>query len=377
MSDKEIFMYVKELGNLYLYDVLLEFIYPRVFVCEDSFNSKFLFYEMSSNHDKDVWLVSRISKLEYYDLIDRKKSIQKTYDGKAGFNLFSITKNYKTDGDEIELSLNAKEWIKMLPSEPVFSEKEIVDDINDETLQFARENNVTTVAIRLFAGSDRHHISCNFINDVSSAFTSLTNSVSGIKRKQPLEVFMKAGSCIVNLFFPDQINLFNESDAIYEMGIVNEVLESKNLSEGLSKVKDQKKFIESYKKMLDAIRKTGSCVQFTTASPNSTKTKKIELSKEEVLRRYDYIKDINHIEKETLQVKGKLIAMDVKTKRFKLLLDDGSIKAGEVGNELLESTSFELPNSYDAKIDVEKYIDIKQNCTKEKVVLKTLVKSFC
>lgn len=123
MSDKEIFMYVKELGNLYLYDVLLEFIYPRVFVCEDSFNSKFLFYEMSSNHDKDVWLVSRISKLEYYDLIDRKKSIQKIYDGKAGFNLFSITKNYKTDGDEIELSLNAKEWIKMLPSEPVFSEK--------------------------------------------------------------------------------------------------------------------------------------------------------------------------------------------------------------------------------------------------------------
>ena len=221
MSDKEIFMDVKELGNLFLYDVLLEFIYPRVFVCEDIFNSKYLFYEMSSTPNKDVWLVSKISKEEYYNLIDRKNSIQKAYEGKSGFNIFIITKIYKEEVDLIELSLDVDEWIKMLPVNPVFSEKEIMDDVNDDTLQFARDNNATTVAIRLFAGTDRHSISCNFINDVSSAFTSLTNAVSGKKRKQPLEVFMKAGSCIVNLFFPDQINLFNESDAIYEMNIVN------------------------------------------------------------------------------------------------------------------------------------------------------------
>ena len=41
MSDNEIFMQVKELGDLYLYDVLLEYIYPRVFICEDIFNSKY------------------------------------------------------------------------------------------------------------------------------------------------------------------------------------------------------------------------------------------------------------------------------------------------------------------------------------------------
>ena len=375
MSDKEIFMDVKELGNLFLYDVLLEFIYPRVFVCEDIFNSKYLFYEMSSTPNKDVWLVSKISKEEYYNLIDRKNSIQKAYEGKSGFNIFIITKIYKEEVDLIELSLDVDEWIKMLPVNPVFSEKEIMDDVNDDTLQFARDNNATTVAIRLFAGTDRHSISCNFINDVSSAFTSLTNAVSGKKRKQPLEVFMKAGSCIVNLFFPDQINLFNESDAIYEMNIVNEVLESDTLSDGLSKVKNKKSFINSYKKMLDAVRKTGSCVQFTTASPNSTKAQKIELSKEEVISRYEYIKDVNHIENETMQLKGNLIALDVKTKRFKIQLDNGSIKSGEIKKDLLESSSFEIPNMYNATIDVDKYYDEKHNCLKEKYILRNLVKN--
>lgn len=105
MDNQNIFMHVDELGDLYLYDVLLEFIYPRVFVCEDLFNSKYLFYEMSSDQDRDVWLVTKISNREYYDLIDRNKSIQDAYNGKSGFNLFSITKIYKEEEDLIELSL--------------------------------------------------------------------------------------------------------------------------------------------------------------------------------------------------------------------------------------------------------------------------------
>ena len=39
MSDKEVFMQVAELGDLYLYDVLISYIYPRVFVCEDTYDS--------------------------------------------------------------------------------------------------------------------------------------------------------------------------------------------------------------------------------------------------------------------------------------------------------------------------------------------------
>lgn len=373
MSDKEIFMEVKELGTLYLYDVLLEYIYPRVFVCEDSYGCKYIFYEVSSRDNKDIWLVARISKKEYYSLVDRKKMIQKAYEKKTGFNLFSISKIYGDNEDIIELSLNSTdELIKRLPKKPVYAQKELIDDIADETLAVARETGATTFDVRLFPGTDRHFIPQNLLSDLCAAVTSLTNSIFGQRRGEAIRVATAPGSCIVRFSFPDQINLFNESDAISEMNVINDVLGSDTFVEGLNKVKDQKGFIRSYSKVLDTIRKTGSDVQFTTASPNSTSVKKVELTKETVQNRYEDVKDIYKIEQTTDVVKGTLIALDMKSKRFKFQLEDGTIKSGLLTNDFLETGSYELPKMYEATINVEKYIDDKQRCNKEKYCLKEL-----
>lgn len=372
MSDKEIFMQVKELGNLYLYDVLLEYIYPRVFICEDIYDSKYLFYEVSSKDDKDTWLVAKVSKKEYYALVDRKKSIQKAYVKKTGFNLFSITKTYGETEDVVELAFDAKELISKLPKNPVYSEKELIDDIAEKTLEVARETGATTFDIRLFPGTDRHFIPQNWLSDLCAAITSLTRSVFGQKRSEALQVATAPGSCVVRFSFPDQINLFNQSDAINEMNVINGVLSSESITEGLEKVKDQRGFIKSYSKVLDTIRKTGSDVQFTTASPNSTKVEKVELTRDMVRSRYNDVKGIYKVEKETVVLKGTLIALDIKTKKFKLQLEDGTIRSGVVTNEFLEAGSFELPKLYDATIDIEKYIDEKQESSKEKYCLKEL-----
>lgn len=373
MSDNEVFMQVKELGDLYLYDVLLSYIYPRVFVCEDIYDGKYLFYEVSSSENKDIWLVAKVTKKEYYDLVDRKKSIQKAYEDKTGFSMFSISKTYGDDEGRIELTLNAKEWVEKLPQDPVFAEKELIDDINEKTLEAARENGATTFDIRLFPGTDRHFIPQNILSDLCRDMTSLTNSIFGRRRSEVLRVATAPGSCIVRFSFPDQINLFNESDAIKEMDVINEVLASESITEGISKVKNQTGFIRSYSKILNTIRKTGSDVQFTTASPNSTTVQKIKLTKETVQDRFEDVKNVHNIEKETITIKGTLIALDIKSKRFKLQLDDGTIKSGVVTNEFLKTGSSELPKSYDAVIDIEKYIDKYHMSSKEKYCLKALL----
>lgn len=372
MSDKEIFMQVKELGDLYLYDVLLEYIYPRVFVCEDIFDSKYLFYEVSSKDNRDTWIVAKVTKKEYYSLVDRKKSIQKAYEKKSGYNLFTITKSYGEEEDIIELSLDVKEWEKKLPKEPVFAEKEIIDDVAEETLEVARETGATTFDIRLFPGTDRHFVPQNILSDLCAAMTSLTSSVFGQKRGEALRVATAPGSCIVRFSFPDQINLFNETDAVNAMSVINSVLSSEVISEGLEKVKEKTKFIKSYSKILDAIRKTNSDVQFTTASPNSTEVQKIELSSSVVKNRYDDVKDICKVEKETVEIKGTLIALDIKAKKFKLQLEDGSIKSGVLTNEFLDNGSFEIPKEYIATIDIEKLINHDKYSYKEKYCLKKL-----
>ena len=44
MKNKEVFMQVQELGDLYLCDVLVSYIYPRVFVCEDKYSCKYIYF---------------------------------------------------------------------------------------------------------------------------------------------------------------------------------------------------------------------------------------------------------------------------------------------------------------------------------------------
>lgn len=372
MSDKEIFMQTKELGNLYLYDVLLAYIYPRVFVCVDIFDSKYLFYEVSSKDNKDIWLVAKITKKEYYSLVDKKRPIQKAYEKKNSFNVFSISKTYGEIEDIIDLSFDVKEWIKKLPGEAVYAEKEIIDDVVQETLEVARETGATTFDIRLFPGTDRHFVPQNILSDLCAAMTSLTSSVFGQRRGEALRVATAPGSCIVRFSFPDQINLFNETDAVNEMNVINSVLSSGSISEGIGKVKNQTKFIRSYSKILDTIRKTNSDVQFTTASPNSTEVKKVEMSSDVVKSRFEDVKDIYKVEKETLTINGMLVALDIKAKRFKLQLKDGSIKSGVVTNEFLTIGTFELPKEYSAIVDIEKFIDNKKVSVREIYCLKEL-----
>jgi hypothetical protein len=123
MSDNELFMHVEQLGDLYIYDVLLSYIYPRVFVCRDIYDCKYLFCEMDSDaDDKDVWLVARVTEKEYYDFANRKKPIQRVYDGKNRFELFFITKTYG-DEEKIDLIMDGKTWLSHLPEQPVYAEK--------------------------------------------------------------------------------------------------------------------------------------------------------------------------------------------------------------------------------------------------------------
>lgn len=120
MSDDKIFMHGPELGNLYLYDVLLSYIYPRIFICEDSNRDKYIFYEVSSKDNRDVWLVSKISEEDCCSLAEGKKAIQTVYADRT--NLFSVTKTYGQSKDTVEISSDVSEWVKKLPEKPVYAD---------------------------------------------------------------------------------------------------------------------------------------------------------------------------------------------------------------------------------------------------------------
>ena len=121
MNNKDFFASVEGDDNLYIVDVLLSYIYPRIFICENDENDKFLLYEMSNENNIDTWLVARISDDEYDSLQNKKLSVQEVYRGKD--DMFLLSKVYKENEDVVHISFdNLDFWINKLPIKPVYTE---------------------------------------------------------------------------------------------------------------------------------------------------------------------------------------------------------------------------------------------------------------
>ena len=122
------FMRTEETGTLYLSidDILLNYIYPRVFACTtDTEGERYLFYEVYAKGSKDIWLVAKIGEEEYRDIVEQKRAIQSAYKNKEDIDVFTITNMRKDYVDNVSVAFDAGKWIERLPDEPVFAENDI------------------------------------------------------------------------------------------------------------------------------------------------------------------------------------------------------------------------------------------------------------
>ena len=110
----------KELGNFYLCDVLLEYIYPRLFICENDNNRLFLLYEISSQQNRDIWLAKEISEEERESLLNKKISLQESFQKDSSKN-FLLAKTYG-EKDKDEIIASTENTLEKLPEKPVFAD---------------------------------------------------------------------------------------------------------------------------------------------------------------------------------------------------------------------------------------------------------------
>lgn len=126
----DVFISIEDIGELYLSAVLVYFEYPRVFVCIDTYDNKYIFYEMASDDEnKDIWLVSQVKESEYYDIINGRSSIQSVYEEGESSNIFSVTKIYGEE-DQIIISYDNVESLRIsLPKNDVFADSKVLNEI--------------------------------------------------------------------------------------------------------------------------------------------------------------------------------------------------------------------------------------------------------
>lgn len=116
----EEFLFKSELlGNLYIIDILLYYIYPRCFVCKNEKHQKYLFYEVSSDDKISVWVVCGLEDSDLEDIKNKKCSIQDIY---KRYECIELTYDYETCSSTYILSDNV---ISMLPKVDVYYEPEM------------------------------------------------------------------------------------------------------------------------------------------------------------------------------------------------------------------------------------------------------------
>lgn len=129
---KEAFSIVSlpDLGDLRIKDILLYYIYPRAFVCENDKGTMYLMYELAdiNNTDNtDIWLTVIISRLEFWELVNAKVAIQDIYYLYQN-DVFLIKKDYTTDTAEVlhlhDMPEAPKYWEQLPTEEPLFAERE-------------------------------------------------------------------------------------------------------------------------------------------------------------------------------------------------------------------------------------------------------------
>lgn len=110
---REKFLEIKDIGETYITDVLLFYIYPRSFVIENNNGNMFLLYEWV---DEESWYATQINDSEYNKILNKELSLQDAFTGKCSFIIKSINEKYFTEKASVSDLLN------MLPKGPIYKE---------------------------------------------------------------------------------------------------------------------------------------------------------------------------------------------------------------------------------------------------------------
>lgn len=121
----DIFMSTDKFGDLYLTDILIEYIYPRAFICENNKGESYLFYEINSTEYGDTWYVVKIHESLLQRIKDSSISIQTAYT--HADNEYFVYKDYSNDN--VSVGPAPAGAIGSLPKAPVFAEQESLERI--------------------------------------------------------------------------------------------------------------------------------------------------------------------------------------------------------------------------------------------------------
>ena len=100
----EVFLNVPEIGRLYFKETLVEYDFPLIFICEDDYDSLYLFYETDEADEFMEWQTVKITRQTYHDILSNKISLQHVFRSKQVTPFLLIKHYYDEEKTELDSS---------------------------------------------------------------------------------------------------------------------------------------------------------------------------------------------------------------------------------------------------------------------------------
>ncbi|TKD67695.1 DUF6575 domain-containing protein [Pseudalkalibacillus hwajinpoensis] len=380
------------LGPLKVLDIIFYYDGPRIFTCRNN-STEFLAFLVDELEKSDHWLFIPVSKSRVNEIKRGSKSIRDAITN-AEDHLFEVhlpvTEGFKPT---IDILCRGDVPDEYLPDEDSFAPLSTANDYSElqpkpsSAMEEAIESRRDVLDIAIEGGEEAYELSCRSLGETLTSIQytlySLDPRWTSNLRKPPVAVVEDNSANVTSLFessFGIRIkskksaNVFNITPATEAMNQLSDLLiHSQNHELLRQNIKEiNPRAAQWYKKFLNSVQSTSGSLKFEWVSPNSGR-KLDSLSKEQLNSAIELLAENTEILNE-MNIKGKLIAINLKRNTFYIEGDDENDYSGNLSEQIksivLSGFTFEVPMEVNALIESKKVINTSTN--KEKIFYKLL-----
>lgn len=360
-----VFLNVPGIGRLYLKETLVEYDFPLIFVCEDDYDSLYLFHQVDENDEMIKWQTVKITRQTYHDILSSKLSLQHVFREKQPTPFLLITHCFSDNTTKLDsgFDLQHKEIVE---DEDVYLRDFIVSE-TDLALDLESLGDTSKLELELYPGQPIDALGAEIHSTISKEVDNIVRNMDPARYLEARIGIPKAASYTIPIVVTS-----SNAGAISASTVTKELanlLSVTNLTK--NKLPKKEKILSSVKRLYESFAKTENDIILTYVNDDSKEKIANRIQCSEYSEKKNIISDvIESIEKnETVvkqQITGTLVAFNVRDGHFKIKPKSGLEIYGDIIKALKEENfTVGVNTSYDAVIENKgsKYllISLKEN----------------
>jgi hypothetical protein len=387
------------LGNLELNEIFEFYDIPRLFTCKNKTGQYYLVLSIDEDEEQLIWLYLGISVDRLNLLINKKMDLYSAFKTPENDFLYRVTTNYSSEATNLEYIFSEQLTGDELPYESTYLTEKAVEhhyglgEVNAKESALSSKREVCNLHFYPSNGWGTE-LSCKDTGKSLICFQEVIDAIgqncSGnptIKGVIPTDILQKTALNICQIFegsFGIQLKS-NYIDNLLEDNISDYSLVSDSLTEllNLFMIKDNEEELKNklhelkgraaskYQLLLKELLSIQSDLKIEWGSPKINRGGEFFLEKKVIKSTFDIINKLELSEKETINIKGKLICFHSRTKFYEIRTLDGEKFSGKAAdNSGIQSVT--INDIYHAEI--EKTITTQLSSGEEKKPKYELIK---